>query len=183
MLWLFASHLYLYALAKTAWHHPYPSTPHQTRSYILSVSPVSKYTYSTPCSLRLIDPACPIILIPPRPAHSQTPYQQHDHSSPHHSLYGEPYRCLARRTRLYRLYLCLLARTCKSRYLLEPHPVAELNIPAYTQLKQQTGKARVTAVARSNYKLYTDSGVTLNTTQFGPIKGWKPYRGTLLCRT
>lgn len=37
----------------------------------------------------------------------------------------------------------------------------------------------MTAVARSNYQLYTTTGVTLDTTQFGQIKGWKPYRGEL----
>lgn len=43
----------------------------------------------------------------------------------------------------------------------------------------QSGKARVTAVARSNYTLYTTSGVTLDTERFGEINNWKPYRGRL----
>lgn len=43
----------------------------------------------------------------------------------------------------------------------------------------QSGKARVTAVARSNYTLYTTSGVTLYTERFGEINNWKPYRGRL----
>lgn len=35
----------------------------------------------------------------------------------------------------------------------------------------------MTAVARSNYNLYTQSGVTLNTEKFGTIESWRPYRG------
>ena len=35
----------------------------------------------------------------------------------------------------------------------------------------------MTAVARSNYDLYTTSGVKLDTTKFGAVEGWKPYRG------
>lgn len=43
----------------------------------------------------------------------------------------------------------------------------------------QSGKARVTAVARSNYDSYTNREVTLDTERFGVQKGWKPYRGKL----
>lgn len=41
----------------------------------------------------------------------------------------------------------------------------------------KTGRARVTAVARSNYKIYTTDGVTVDTDRFGKIENWKPYRG------
>lgn len=41
----------------------------------------------------------------------------------------------------------------------------------------QTGRARVTAVVRSNHSLYSTTGVTLNTEKFGKIEGWQPYRG------
>lgn len=34
----------------------------------------------------------------------------------------------------------------------------------------------MTAVARSNYDLYTKGGVTLATERFGTHPGWKPYR-------
>ncbi|WVQ97447.1 hypothetical protein IAU59_004560 [Kwoniella sp. CBS 9459] len=46
----------------------------------------------------------------------------------------------------------------------------------YAYLLERSGKARVTAVARSNYELYTTTGVTLHTDRFGIIEGWKPYR-------
>ncbi|WVQ73661.1 hypothetical protein IAR50_003241 [Cryptococcus sp. DSM 104548] len=46
----------------------------------------------------------------------------------------------------------------------------------YAYLLEKGGKARVTAVARSNYNLYTTTGVTLETERFGTIEGWKPYR-------
>ncbi|KAK4686277.1 hypothetical protein P7C73_g3854, partial [Tremellales sp. Uapishka_1] len=46
----------------------------------------------------------------------------------------------------------------------------------YAYLLEKSGKARVTAVARSNYSLYTTSGVTLETERFGKIENWKPYR-------
>ena len=32
-------------------------------------------------------------------------------------------------------------------------------------------------MSRSNYDLYTTTGVTLETEKFGTVKGWKPYRG------
>ncbi|KAK6905712.1 hypothetical protein I204_05660 [Kwoniella mangroviensis CBS 8886] len=46
----------------------------------------------------------------------------------------------------------------------------------YAYLLERSGKARVTAVARSNYTLYTTTGVTLHTDRFGIVEGWKPYR-------
>ncbi|OWZ62962.1 hypothetical protein AYX14_06827 [Cryptococcus neoformans] len=46
----------------------------------------------------------------------------------------------------------------------------------YAYLLEKSGKARVTAVARSNYTLYTTDGVTLDTERFGEINNWKPYR-------
>ncbi|GFZ43463.1 hypothetical protein JCM24511_01183 [Saitozyma sp. JCM 24511] len=46
----------------------------------------------------------------------------------------------------------------------------------YAYILEKTGKARVTAVARSNYDLYTKGGVTLATERFGTHPGWKPYR-------
>ncbi|WWC86262.1 uncharacterized protein L201_001135 [Kwoniella dendrophila CBS 6074] len=46
----------------------------------------------------------------------------------------------------------------------------------YAYLLERSSKARVTAVARSNYNLYTTTGVTLQTTRFGTIENWKPYR-------
>ncbi|WVW82314.1 hypothetical protein I302_104320 [Kwoniella bestiolae CBS 10118] len=46
----------------------------------------------------------------------------------------------------------------------------------YAYLLERSGKARVTAVARSNYELYTTTGVTLHTDRFGIIEGWKPYK-------
>lgn len=45
---------------------------------------------------------------------------------------------------------------------------------------RQSGRARVTAVARSNYKTYTSGQVTLDTERFGKHPGWKPYRGRQL---
>lgn len=41
----------------------------------------------------------------------------------------------------------------------------------------QGGKARVTAIARSNYGLYTTTGSKVVTDRFGTIEGYKPYRG------
>ncbi|WRT64143.1 uncharacterized protein IL334_001072 [Kwoniella shivajii] len=46
----------------------------------------------------------------------------------------------------------------------------------YAYLLERSGKARVTAVARSNYTLYRTTGVTLYTDRFGVIEGWKPYK-------
>ncbi|WWC66270.1 uncharacterized protein I206_100171 [Kwoniella pini CBS 10737] len=46
----------------------------------------------------------------------------------------------------------------------------------YAYLLERSGKARVTAVARSNYDLYTTTGVTLHTDRFGIIENWKPYQ-------
>ncbi|WVQ85573.1 hypothetical protein IAT38_007739 [Cryptococcus sp. DSM 104549] len=46
----------------------------------------------------------------------------------------------------------------------------------YAYLLEKSGRARVTAVARSNYTLYTTTGVSLATERFGTIEGWKPYR-------
>lgn len=44
----------------------------------------------------------------------------------------------------------------------------------------QSGRARVTAVARSNYELYANEGVTLKTDKVGDIPGWRPHRGRSL---
>ncbi|OCF42301.1 hypothetical protein I317_03921 [Kwoniella heveanensis CBS 569] len=46
----------------------------------------------------------------------------------------------------------------------------------YAYLLERSGRVRVTAVARSNYELYTTTGVTLHTDRFGIIERWKPYR-------
>ncbi|ORY32287.1 ketopantoate reductase PanE/ApbA C terminal-domain-containing protein [Naematelia encephala] len=46
----------------------------------------------------------------------------------------------------------------------------------YAYMLEKSGRVRVTAVARSNYDLYTKSGVTLDTDRFGKITGWRPYR-------
>jgi 2-dehydropantoate 2-reductase len=37
-------------------------------------------------------------------------------------------------------------------------------------------------VARSNYGLYTTTGITLDTGRFGTINNWKPHRGWLCTR-
>ncbi|WVR05895.1 hypothetical protein IAU60_002921 [Kwoniella sp. DSM 27419] len=46
----------------------------------------------------------------------------------------------------------------------------------YAYMLERSGRARVTAVARSNYELYTTTGVKLHTDRFGLIDGWRPYR-------
>ncbi|RXK40293.1 hypothetical protein M231_02407 [Tremella mesenterica] len=46
----------------------------------------------------------------------------------------------------------------------------------YAYCLENAGRARVTAVARSNYNLYTTTGVTLKTNQFGTIENWRPYK-------
>jgi len=46
----------------------------------------------------------------------------------------------------------------------------------YAYMLERSGKARVTAVARSNYELYTKGQVTLDTDRFVKHPGWKPYR-------
>ncbi|KAK8865929.1 hypothetical protein IAR55_001078 [Kwoniella newhampshirensis] len=46
----------------------------------------------------------------------------------------------------------------------------------YAYILEKSGRARVTAVARSNYTLYTTTGATLHTDRFGTIEGYKPYR-------
>ncbi|RSH77047.1 uncharacterized protein EHS24_003670 [Apiotrichum porosum] len=45
----------------------------------------------------------------------------------------------------------------------------------YAYLLERSGKARVTAVARSNYDVYANNGVSLVTDRFGTIQ-YKPYR-------
>lgn len=46
----------------------------------------------------------------------------------------------------------------------------------YSYCLERAGAARVTAVARSNYKLYTTTGVTLRTQRYGVIENWRPHR-------
>ncbi|TXT12564.1 uncharacterized protein COLE_02974 [Cutaneotrichosporon oleaginosum] len=46
----------------------------------------------------------------------------------------------------------------------------------YSYLLERSGRARVTAVARSNYDLYTSSGVRLETGRFGIVPGYRPSR-------
>lgn len=46
----------------------------------------------------------------------------------------------------------------------------------YAFMLERSGKARVTAVARSNYDIYVSGQVTLDTDRFGKHVGWKPYR-------
>ncbi|GMK58566.1 hypothetical protein CspeluHIS016_0600080 [Cutaneotrichosporon spelunceum] len=50
----------------------------------------------------------------------------------------------------------------------------------YSYILERSGKARVTAVARSNYDLYASTGVRLETGRFGTIQGYKPSR---VCRS
>jgi hypothetical protein len=38
----------------------------------------------------------------------------------------------------------------------------------------------VTAVARSNYALYTEQGITIDRTDVEVIENWRPYKGQLL---
>lgn len=47
----------------------------------------------------------------------------------------------------------------------------------YALLLEKSGRARVTAVARSNYELYSTTGVKIDSDALGVIEGWKPYRG------
>jgi len=47
---------------------------------------------------------------------------------------------------------------------------------AFAYCLEKTGRARVTAVARSNYELYTTTGVDLENATLGKIVGWKPYK-------
>ncbi|CAD6574599.1 MAG: hypothetical protein TREMPRED_001182 [Tremellales sp. Tagirdzhanova-0007] len=46
----------------------------------------------------------------------------------------------------------------------------------YAYILEKSGRARVTAVARSNYSLYSTTGATLDTDRFGVIEGWTPHR-------
>ncbi|WWD17883.1 hypothetical protein CI109_102327 [Kwoniella shandongensis] len=46
----------------------------------------------------------------------------------------------------------------------------------YSYLLEKSGRARVTAVARSNYSLYSTTGATLDTDRFGKVEGYKPHR-------
>jgi len=57
------------------------------------------------------------------------------------------------------------------------HILEKVYISSYTVLIKQTGKARVTAVARSNYALYTEQGITIDRTDVEVIEGWRPYKG------
>ncbi|ORX35942.1 ketopantoate reductase PanE/ApbA-domain-containing protein [Kockovaella imperatae] len=45
----------------------------------------------------------------------------------------------------------------------------------YAFLLERSGRAKVTAIARSNYKLYAEHGITLKTIH-GTFENWKPYR-------
>ncbi|KAL1407825.1 hypothetical protein Q8F55_007260 [Vanrija albida] len=46
----------------------------------------------------------------------------------------------------------------------------------YALLLEKSGRARVSAVARSNYELYSTTGVRIDSDALGVIEGWKPYR-------
>ena len=61
------------------------------------------------------------------------------------------------------------------------HILEKVCLSSYTVLIKQTGKARVTAVARSNYALYTEQGITIDRTDVEVIEGWRPYKGNLTC--
>ncbi|TXT09229.1 hypothetical protein VHUM_02703 [Vanrija humicola] len=47
---------------------------------------------------------------------------------------------------------------------------------AYAYLLEHSGLARVSAVARSNFDVYAQGQVTIDSQRFGVIKGWKPSR-------
>ena len=67
-------------------------------------------------------------------------------------------------------------------FSLRPH-TREGESRSYVTLIFQTGRARVTAVARSNYALYTEQGVTIDKTDAETIENWRPYKGTPLYHT
>ncbi|PFH51129.1 hypothetical protein AMATHDRAFT_143312 [Amanita thiersii Skay4041] len=50
----------------------------------------------------------------------------------------------------------------------------------YSLILERSREVRVTVVARSNYEIVKDQGMTFHSKKYGEVEGWRPYR---LCRS